>query len=245
MRDVFDRHGGHELDIAGDGFFVAFERAGDAVTAAVAAQRALGEFRNGEDPPLRVRIGLHSAEPYLDEEGYTGVGVHRAEGIGAAGHGGQILLSNATAGIIEDIGIESVDLHDLGEHRLKDIERPQRLFQVVVDGLETQFPPLKSLDTPVPSAVVTLLVADLVGWSAVLTKLGDERALALARAYQALAVREIKRYGGRALELVADNVVAAFDRPLDAIRAARALREALREEPWFAAGEAPEARMGC
>src|ERR671935_75021 len=118
-----------------------FERAGDAVAAAVAAQRALS------DSQLRVRIGIHSAEPYLDEEGYVGVGVHRAARICAAGHGGQILLSNATAGIVEDLGLEGVELQDLGEHRLKDLHRPQRLFQVNSDDLSSQFPPLRSLGT--------------------------------------------------------------------------------------------------
>jgi len=109
LREAFTAHGGHEIDTAGDGFFVAFERAGDAVGAAVAAQRALSHSQ------LRVRMGLHSAEPYLDEEGYVGVGVNRAARICAAGHGGQILLSNATAGIIEDLGIEGVEVQDLGE----------------------------------------------------------------------------------------------------------------------------------
>ena len=115
LRDAFARHDGHEIDTAGDGFFVAFERAGDAVAAAIDAQRALA------DGSVRVRMGLHTAEPYVDDEGYVGVGVHRAARICAAGHGGQILLSNATAGIVEDLGVEGVQLQDLGEHRLKDL----------------------------------------------------------------------------------------------------------------------------
>ncbi len=144
LREAFGRHEGHEIDTAGDAFFVVFERAGDALAAAVEAQRALA----GTPDSVSVRIGLHSAEPYLDEEGYVGVGVHRAARICAAGHGGQILLSNATAGIVEDLGIEGVKLRDLGEYRLKDIERPQRLFQAVVDGLESEFPPLSRSTRP-------------------------------------------------------------------------------------------------
>jgi class 3 adenylate cyclase len=105
LREAFGRHGGHEIDTAGDGFFVVFERAGDAVGAAVAAQRALNESQLAQDVAVRVRMGPHSGEPYVDEDGYVGVGVHRAARICAAGHGGQILLSNATAGIVEDLGV--------------------------------------------------------------------------------------------------------------------------------------------
>ena len=142
LRESFDRHGGHEVDTAGDGFFVAFERAGAAVAAAIDAQRAL---KDGSDE-VRVRIGIHSAEPFVHEEGYVGVGVNRAARICAAGHGGQILLSNATAGIVEDLGLDGVELLDLGEHTLKDILRPQRLFQLVVAGLPQEFPPPNALD---------------------------------------------------------------------------------------------------
>jgi class 3 adenylate cyclase len=150
---------------------------------------------------VRVRMGLHSAEPYLDDDGYVGVGVSRAARICGAGHGGQILLSNATAGIVEDLGIEGVQLRDLGEYRLKDIERPQRIFQIVAGGLEEEFPPLKSLDSPAPSGVMTLLFSDVVGWHGVLRKLGDERRAAVARAYQHVATREVRRHGGRELRL--------------------------------------------
>jgi class 3 adenylate cyclase len=121
LRAAFARHEGREIDTAGDGFFVVFERAGDAVAAAIDAQRSLHEANVEADPPVRVRMGLHSAEPFLDDEGYVGVGVSRAARICAAGHGGQILLSNATAGIVEDLDLEGIELVDLGEHGLKDI----------------------------------------------------------------------------------------------------------------------------
>jgi class 3 adenylate cyclase len=236
LREAFNAYGGHEIDTAGDGFFVVFERAGDAVAAAVAAQRALS------DSQLRVRMGLHSAEPYLDEEGYVGVGVNRAARICAAGHGRQILLSNATAGIVEDLALEGVQLQDLGDYRLKDIAAPQRMFQIVVSGLHADFPTLKSLDALSPSAVITLLVSDLVGWQRVLRKLGDERASAVARAYQRVAVREARGHGGRDLNVLLDTVVAGFERPLDAIHAAKSLRQALRTERWFP-GEQPGVRF--
>lgn len=116
VRAAIAEYGGHEVDTAGDGFFVAFERAADAVAAAAAAQRALHEAET-TDEPLRVRMGIHTAEPFVDDGAYLGVGVHRAARICAAGHGGQILLSNATAGIVEDIVVAGMAFLDLGEHR--------------------------------------------------------------------------------------------------------------------------------
>ena len=239
LRDAFARHGGHEIDTAGDGFFVAFERAADAVAAAADAQRALLQPA-GEQPPVRVRMGLHTAEPYLDASGYTGVGVHRAARICNAGHGGQVLVSNATAGIIEDLGLEGVELLDLGEHSLKDMERPQRLFQLVVHGLPAEFPPLKTLDADLHGpSIVTLVITDLVGWHDVLRALGDEAAASAARAYHALVVEVIRAESGRELEIAADTVLAAFDRPRDAIRASIRIRDLLGTEPWFTYGRAP------
>ena len=123
LREAFAKYGGHEIDTAGDGFFVVFQRAGDAVSSAAAAQRALAHWAADVETPVRVRMGLHTAEPFLDDEGYLGVGVHRAARICAVGHGGQILLSNATAGVVEDLGLDGFQLHDLGEHRLKDLDR--------------------------------------------------------------------------------------------------------------------------
>jgi class 3 adenylate cyclase len=229
LRDAFARHDGHEIDTAGDGFFVAFERAGDAVAAAIDGQRALA------DGSVRVRMGLHTAEPYVDDEGYAGVGVHRAARICAAGHGGQILLSNATAGIVEDLGPEGVQLQDLGEHRLKDLLAPQRLFQLDVTGLESEFPPLKSLDPA--GSITTLLAVDVSGWGAAVRTFGDERMSVAARRLHRLAIAEFRRVGGRELEIVADSLLAAFERPTAALRAARGLREALAGEPWFPGDE--------
>jgi len=237
LRDAFAMHGGHEIDTAGDGFFVVFERAGDAVSAAVAAQRATAQTQ------LRVRIGLHTAEPYLDDEGYVGVGVSRAARICAAGHGGQILVSHATAGIVEDLDLADVTIEDLGDHRLKDIEAPQRLFQIVVPGLETSFPTLKSLDALAPSAVITFVACDLVGWHNIVRKLGDRRAVAASRAYQRLAVDVARRHGGHEIEVMVDTVVSAFELPLDALHAASALRDALQTEPWYPEDGRPPVRM--
>jgi predicted ATPase/class 3 adenylate cyclase len=131
LRDVFSRHGGVEVDTQGDAFFIAFARASDAVAAAREAQAALA------DGPARVRIGIHTGQPVVTDEGYVGIDVHRAARIMGAGHGGQVLVSETTARLLDS----TVGLSELGEHRLKDLTTPQRLYQLG-DG---EFPPLRTL----------------------------------------------------------------------------------------------------
>jgi predicted ATPase/class 3 adenylate cyclase len=143
LRDAFARHSGVEVDTQGDAFFFAFARAADATTAATDAQRAL------EAGPIRVRMGIHTGEPIVTEEGYVGIDVHRAARIAGAAHGGQIVLSETTRGLIGDI-----TLRDLGEHRLKDLTGAERLFQLG-DG---DFPPLRTLDATNLPVVSTPLV---------------------------------------------------------------------------------------
>jgi predicted ATPase/class 3 adenylate cyclase len=131
LRAAFDAGGGVEVDTQGDSFFVAFSRASDAVNAACLGQAALA------DGPIRVRMGVHTGEPLVTEAGYAGMDVHRAARIAAAGHGGQILLSQAARDLMPDAGVV-----DLGDHRLKALTRPERIYQL---GFE-QHPPLKSLN---------------------------------------------------------------------------------------------------
>jgi predicted ATPase len=138
LREAWARHEGVEVDTQGDAFFVAFARASDAVAAAADAQGALAGGR------VRVRMGLHTGEPLRSGENYVGYDVHRAARIAAAGHGGQVLLSQATA------DLAGVDVRDLGLHRLKDLSAPERLFQLGTH----EFPPLKTLhetNLPVPA----------------------------------------------------------------------------------------------
>src|SRR3954452_5188020 len=142
LRAAFDAHGGREIDTQGDAFFVAFPRAKEAVAAAIEGQTALAAHAWPHDVLVRVRMGLHTGEPALGAEGYHGLGLHRGARICSAGHGGQILLSNATRELIDD----DVELVDLGEKRLKDIDRPERLAQVVYAGMPASFPPLKTAD---------------------------------------------------------------------------------------------------
>jgi predicted ATPase/class 3 adenylate cyclase/DNA-binding CsgD family transcriptional regulator len=147
LRGVFEHWHGHEVDTQGDAFFVVFARAADAVSAAVEAQRALAAHVWPEGIEVRVRMGLHTGEPSLVTEGYTGVVVHQAARIMSAGHGGQVLLSQATRELVEHNLPDGVALQDMGKHRLKDLQRPSHLYQLVITGLPSDFPPLKTLST--------------------------------------------------------------------------------------------------
>jgi predicted ATPase/class 3 adenylate cyclase len=147
LRDLFQQYHGHEVDTQGDAFFVAFARATDAILAAVAIQRVLAEHAWPEGISVRVRIGLHTGEPLLTPDGYIGMDVHHAARIMSAGHGGQILLSPTTHQLIEQHLPAGTYLQDLGEHRLKDLQRPSHLFQLSLEDLTAAFLPLKTLDT--------------------------------------------------------------------------------------------------
>src|SRR5205807_3438396 len=131
-----------------DAFFVAFRKATDAALAAAAAQRALAEHPWPDGVKCRVRMGIHTGEPSLGDEGYHGLGVHRAQRIMAAGHGGQTLLSQATCSMLEDDELPGIRLCDLGQHHLKDLDRPERIYQLDVDGLPVEFPPLRTAEAP-------------------------------------------------------------------------------------------------
>ena len=135
LRHVFHAFDGHEVDTQGDAFFVAFARATDAVSAAVAAQRALFTHAWPEGVTVRVRMGLHTGEPVLATEGYVGLDVHHAARIMSAAHGGQVLLSQTTRELVVQALPDGVTLFDLGEHRLKDLQRASHLFQLVIAGL--------------------------------------------------------------------------------------------------------------
>jgi len=146
LRGAFAQWNGHEVDSRGEEFFVAFPRATDAVAAAVTAQRELAAHTWPDGVDVRVRIGLHTGEPWVAEEGYVGIDVHRAARIANVGHGGQVLLSETTAALVMDELPEGVSLQDLGRHRLKDVRRTERIRQLVIEGLSDEFPPLKSLE---------------------------------------------------------------------------------------------------
>lgn len=147
LRNSFSAHGGSEVDSAGDGFFVVFARARDAVAGAVEAQRALAHESWPEDGPVKVRMGIHTGEVTLSGDTYRGVAVHRAARISAAAHGGQIVLSQSTQTMVEDVEALVPDLSysDLGDQLIKDFDRPVRLYQIVAPGLAERFPPLRGV----------------------------------------------------------------------------------------------------
>jgi class 3 adenylate cyclase len=135
IRESFTARDGREIDTQGDAFFFVFARARDAVGGAVDAQRGLAAHRWPEGVDLRVRMGLHTGEPVVGDEGYTGMDVVRAARIAAVGHGGQILLSETTIALVRPDLPDGVAARSLGEQRLKDIDRPEPLHELVVDGV--------------------------------------------------------------------------------------------------------------
>jgi predicted ATPase/class 3 adenylate cyclase len=160
LREVWDRRHGYEVDTEGDAFFVAFAHASDALAAAADAERALAQARWPEGDKLRVRIGVHTGEVSERDGKYIGLAVHRAARIAAAAHGGQVLVSEATRGLCADEDVPGTSLRELGLHRLKDLTEPQRLYQLVIDGLASAFPPPRTLEnrpTNLPSQPTPLI----------------------------------------------------------------------------------------
>ena len=168
VRCAFAAHGGYEVDNEGDGFFYAFSSAQAAMSA---VREALAGLEGG---PIRIRVGIHTGEPALDPPKYVGIDVHRAARIMGAAHGGQVLMSPSTVSLVEPASFE---LRDLGEHRLKDLRAPERLFQLG----ERQFPPLRSLhrtNLPVPATPFVGREAELAAVRGLLLE-PDVRLLAL------------------------------------------------------------------
>jgi class 3 adenylate cyclase len=143
VRDAFGGRGGTEIDTQGDSFFFSFPRARDAVAAAVDAQRALRGHTWPRGVDVRVRMGLHTGEPTLGDEGYLGIDVVRAARISAAGHGGQILVSETTRALLGNQLPDGVQVHDLGQQNLKDIQH-EHIYELSVDGAPAGSKPLQT-----------------------------------------------------------------------------------------------------
>ena len=142
LRGVFSQYSGREVDTQGDSFFVAFGDAGDAVRAAAAAQSALAAHPWPGNGDVRVRMGVHTGEPLLADGHYVGIDVHRGARIAAAAHGGQVLISARTSTLVRENGADAyITLRELGAFPLKDLPEPERLFQLVIEGLLSSFPP--------------------------------------------------------------------------------------------------------
>jgi class 3 adenylate cyclase len=183
-------------------------------------------------------MGLHTTEPHLHADGYVGVGVSRAARICAAAHGGQIVMSQATAGVIEDHELSGIRVRDLGDHYLKDIPRPQRLFQIDAEGLSSEFPPLGT--RAAAGSIATLLFIDLVGWRRVMQELGDDGASAAARAYHRIVVEAARANEGSLVESAADQTMCLFSSAKHAITAAWEIRSTLESSDWITGASKPE-----
>ena len=138
VRGAVEERNGYEIDCRGDEFFLAFARPDDAVETAIAIQREHDAYAWPGERRVRVRMGIHTGEPALEEDDYVGLDVHHVARLCSVGHGGQVLLSEATLD-----AVEGLDVKDLGEHELKGLPRAERVFQLVRTGVENDFPPLR------------------------------------------------------------------------------------------------------
>ncbi len=147
VRETFAGYGGVEIDTQGDAFFFAFARARDAVAAAVDVQRAHAAFEWPDGADVRVRMGLHTGEPAVGDEGYHGLDVVRAARLGGVGGGGHVVLSETTRALLGSSLPDGVTVHPLGERRLKDLDEPERVYELDIDGVE------RTAEVPPPEAV--------------------------------------------------------------------------------------------
>jgi predicted ATPase/class 3 adenylate cyclase len=171
LRSAFRAHSGHEQSTEGDSFFVIFRRVGDAVRAAIDAQRAIAAESWPEEGSVRVRMGLHTGEIESVGDDVIGYAINRTARIAGVAHGGQVLLSDTTRAVVADELPEGATLRDLGVHRLKDLREPEPLVQLVIDGLPDTFPALRSLDAR-PNNLPTQLTT-FVGRERELAEAGD------------------------------------------------------------------------
>jgi predicted ATPase/class 3 adenylate cyclase len=237
LREAFTAHRGVEVDTQGDAFFFAFERARDAVDAAAAGQRALAAHDWPQGEPIRVRMGVHTGEPELSDGGYyVGVDLSRGARVCAAAHGGQVVLSQST----RDLAGDRIEVRDLGDYRLKGIPRPERLFQLVADGLGFDFPPLQAQrlgNLPLPRTPLVgrrdeiLEILDALSGTRVLTLTGPG-GIGKTRLAVEVSRRVVSSYGDGAFFVG----LAGVDDP-DTVTTVVARTLGLAEEPGEAAAE--------
>jgi DNA-binding NarL/FixJ family response regulator/class 3 adenylate cyclase len=159
LRRATGEAGGREVDCRADDFMGVFTDPGDALRGAIAIQRAFAGHPWPEGAEVRVRIGVHTGEPEMGDGGYLGLEIHRAVRVGNAGHGGQIVVSEATAEHVGD-GVDGHALRDLGEHQLAGLGRPERIFQLLVPDLRIDFPALRTAPSPVPENGKRVVLAE-------------------------------------------------------------------------------------
>ena len=214
VREIFGQYHGQEIDTQGDAFFYSFHRAREAVAAAVAVQRAHNSQAWPEGVTVRMRLGLHTGEPAVGEDGYTGLDVVRASRIAAVGRGGQVLLSDTTRAIVADDLPDGVTIRSLGDQRLKDIDRPEPLHELDIDDVPTS-----------PERAVTDVATD---------SLIPEEALAAMPSWLRKGAARMTPVAGRASQLIEERVAAAIEASLRGEQGRSAERP-----PEAAAGEPP------
>jgi predicted ATPase/class 3 adenylate cyclase/Tfp pilus assembly protein PilF len=217
LRQAIASHGGVEVGTEGDSFFAVFPSAVEAIAAAAEAQNDLAAASWPEDATLHVRMGTHTGEGRLGGDSYVGIDVHRAARIAAAAHGGQVLLSHATQAVVRRALPEGTALVGLGRHRLKDLDDPEDLFQLAIEGMRAEFPPPRSVEarpTNLPTPA-TSFVGRHAEVAEVRRLLGESRLLTLTgpggtgKTRLALEVARLT---------LADHADGAFFVSLDAVR---------------------------
>jgi DNA-binding NarL/FixJ family response regulator/class 3 adenylate cyclase len=205
IRDAVAEAGGREVDCRADEFFVAFAEAEAALAATVAAQRAIAAEKWPERATVRVRMGMHTGRPVLADDTYYGIDVHRAARICRSGHGGQVLVSGATREALYGADLGEVELRDLGEHELKGLPQPERIFQVVADGLEASFPALREADLGATAPATIDAPAEAAAPAPPSVDGSGERPLRVALAEDSVLLREgiARLLGDAGFEVVA------------------------------------------
>jgi class 3 adenylate cyclase len=249
------KHGGNVVRSRGEGdsVFAVFARAVDGVVTAAALQQALIAETWPTATPLRVRMGLHTGDSEQRDESYYGEAVNRCARLRGIAHGGQILLSEATSGLVRHELPAGLTLWSLGEHRLRHLTRPERIFQLLGPGLPAEFPRLNTIDAEVGSfrsggerRELSVLFSDLRGFTAVAEALGPERIFATLNEYLTVMSDVIYDYQGTLDKFMADGVVAFWGAPVrQQDHAGLACRAALRmvdelgrlNQRWSMAGQ--------
>jgi class 3 adenylate cyclase len=191
VRETFGLYHGQEIDTQGDAFFYSFHRAREAVAAAVAVQREHIDQAWPQGVTVRMRLGLHTGEPAIGEEGYTGLDVVRASRIAAVGRGGQVLLSDTTRAIVAGDLPEGVTIRSLGDQRLKDIDQPEPLHELNIVDVPI---------SPQPSAPTSMIESAI-----------PDDALASMPPWVRGAAARISPVAGRASQLIEERVMAEIE----------------------------------
>ncbi len=163
IRSALAAHEGTEVGTQGDGFFAVFPSSRAGAASVIEMQRSLASHEWPNSEQIRVRMGIHAGEASERSTGLVGLDIHKAARVADAAHGGQVLLSETAAALVRDYLPEGASLRDLGNHRLKDLGRPEQIFQLDIDGLPDEFPPIRTLDNPALANNLPAQLSSFVG----------------------------------------------------------------------------------